>query len=33
MVWAKLAEGEEQGSNLLRVTQSNLGDPGGLWVP
>ena len=26
-------EGEELGSNLLRVTQSNLGDPGGLWVP
>jgi hypothetical protein len=26
----KLAEGEELGSNLLRVTQSSLGDPGGL---
>jgi hypothetical protein len=26
----KLAEGEELGSNLLRVAQSSLGDPGGL---
>ena len=25
-----LAEGEELGSNLLRVTQSSLGDPGDL---
>jgi hypothetical protein len=27
-IW--VAEGEELGSNLLRVTQSSLGDPGGL---
>jgi hypothetical protein len=25
-----MAEGEELGSNLLPVTQSSLGDPGGL---
>jgi hypothetical protein len=27
---SKLAEGEELGSNLLRVTQRSLGDSGGL---
>ena len=30
MAATKLAEGEELGSNLLRVTQSSLGDSGGL---
>jgi hypothetical protein len=30
MAAGKLAEGEELVSNLLRVPQSNLGDPGGL---
>jgi hypothetical protein len=28
-VSADVAEGEELGSNLLRVAQSSLGDPGG----